>query len=42
MAIEHHTDAEGAAERRSELARALATGGFEDVLITDRETAKRS
>lgn len=40
MAIEHHTDDEGAAERRSRMARALATSGFDDVLVTDRETAK--
>lgn len=41
MAIEHHTDADGDAELRSRMARALATSGFEDVLVTDRATAKR-
>lgn len=41
MAIEHHTDADGDAEQRSQMARALATSGFEDVLVTDRETAKK-
>ena len=41
MAIEPHTDADVDAEQRSRLARALATSGFEDVLVTDRETAKR-
>ncbi len=41
MAIEHHADADGAAERRARMARALATSGFEDVLVTDRATAKK-
>jgi predicted transcriptional regulator len=41
MAIEHLTDAERDAERRSRMARALATGGFEDVLVTDRATARK-
>lgn len=41
MAIEHHTDADGDAEQRSRMARALATSGFEDVLVTDRETARK-
>ena len=41
MPIEHHGDADGDAEQRSQLARALATGGFEDVLVTDREIAKK-
>lgn len=41
MAIEHHTNADGDAEQRSQIARALATSGFEDVLVTDRETAKK-
>ena len=41
MAIEHHTNADGDAEQRSQMARALATSGFEDVLVTDRETAKK-
>lgn len=40
MAIEHHTDGEGDAEQRARMARALATSGFEDVLVTDRDTAK--
>lgn len=42
MAIEYHTDANGDAEQRSRMARALATNGFEDVLVTDRETAKKA
>lgn len=40
MAIEDYTDEDGSAEQRSQIGRALATGGFEDVLVTDRETAK--
>jgi predicted transcriptional regulator len=40
MAIEPRTDQDDDAERRSRIARALATNGFEDVLVTDRETAK--
>ncbi|WP_449404909.1 HVO_A0114 family putative DNA-binding protein [Halosimplex salinum] len=36
-----HTNADGDAELRSRLARALATSGFEDVLVTARETAKK-
>ena len=41
MAMEHHTDTDGEAAQRSRMARALATSGFEDVLVTDRETAKK-
>ena len=40
MAIESQTHPDDDAERRSRIARALATSGFEDVLVTDRETAK--
>lgn len=40
MAIESRTDPASNAERRSRMARALATSGFKDVLVTDRETAK--
>jgi hypothetical protein len=41
MAIEDHADADGGAEQRSRMGRALATGGFEDVLVIDRETARK-
>lgn len=41
MAPDHHTNADGDAKLRSRLARALATSGFEDVFVTDRETAKK-
>jgi hypothetical protein len=39
MASEDHADADGGAEQRSRMGRALATGGFRDVLVTDRATA---
>ena len=41
MSIEDHTRADGGAEQRSRMGRALARGGFEDVLVIDRETAKK-
>ena len=41
MAMEHSTDTDGDAEQRSRMARALATGGFEGVLVTNRKTAKK-
>lgn len=39
MAIEDHADADGGAEQRSRMGRALATSGFRDVLVIDRATA---
>ena len=40
MAIESRNHPDGDADRRSRIARALATSEFGDVLVTDRETAK--
>jgi len=38
MAIENHPDADEEAAQRAQLAQALASSGFEDVHIVDRET----